>query len=336
MYKRSFIQLSAFGIAVTLAAGLQVEAQTAAELAARRDSIEYRYAYARLALESAENLARAVPNDSLLLHGSVLRFNSTNLEERERRSLTRAFDAAAAELTGLFGADAVSLLSAQEWLVTVMHARSRRVEPSLVLEALDEESGPPMQSLSLPLDVPLVEARIRHQAGRNLLRSQPRLAEWLGAVFPISDATTTHYFAHRQLALHQSSPARRCAHGNITACADILDASARARWFDPGDEANPDRAPASGLVRESLLRYAVDVDGPALLRAVAAETDSTMEPLAFIAAAVGQRPEEFLTGWQAQLAASGAVRVRAPPRNIATVLAWVALCGMVATRRRPQ
>lgn len=319
-----------------MAAGQIAAGQTAAELAARRDSLESRYAVARQALEMAENLARAVPDDSLVLHGSVVQFNAANLEERERRSLRRAFDAAAAELTELFGPAGVSLLSEQRWLVTVMHASSRRVEPSLVLEAVNAEPGPPVKSLSLPLNVPLAADVIRRQAGRNLLRSQPRLRDWLGGAFLVSDRTTTHYYAHRQLALHQSSPARRCARGNIIACTDILDSSARARWFDPGDEANPDRVPASGLVRESVLRYAVDFDGPALLRAVTAEADSTMEPLEFIAAAVGQPQEEFLAGWQAQLAASGAVRVRAPARNIATALAWFAVCGIVAARRRPQ
>lgn len=315
---------------------LPAQGQSAAELRVRRDSLEQRFAVARAELDHAQNLARAVPNDSLLLQGSIVRFNTANLDERERRSLARAFDVAAAELEDLFGAGGKSLVEGQVWHVTVVRSSTRRGAVGLGLEPVDDSRRLTTGSLRMPLSIPAVTEIIRDQAGRNLIRSQQRVRNTLGGGFSIDEPIGTHYLAHRHLALHQSSPARRCARGNISACADIFNDAARARWFDDNDSANRDRAPAAGVVRESLLRYAIEVDGPAVLRAFQAPADSTQEPLPFIAAAVGQVPEQLLRGWQARVAESGAVSVRASPRTILAAVGWFALCGLVATRRRPQ
>lgn len=329
-------RLAAIAGALSLLGSIPAGAQTAAELRAQRDSVQRRYAEARLALEIAENSARATPDDSLLLHGSIVRFNSANLDERERRSLARAFDDAAAELTALFGASGTSLLEGQVWQVTVSTATARRRRAALGLDALTEGSRTASSSLNLPLNIPAVTAAIRRQAGLNLLRTKPRLLRATDMSFAIADPVATHYFAHRQLALHQSTPARRCARGNIPACADIFDPAARARWYADEDKANRERRPASGIVVESLLRHAVDADGAAVLRACQSAGGETLEPVAFLASALNESPDEFLRGWQAELAQSGAARVRSAPQTVIAAFGWFALCGILATRRRPK
>lgn len=321
-------------VALALCTTLPASAQSLAELRLRRDSLELRFKAARARLDTAQNLARAVPNDSLLLHGAILRFNSENLDERERRSLTRAFDVAASELEALFGPDGTSLLAGQVWQATVTGPISGRSRARLGLDALENDRRT-TESLNLPIRTEMVVDIVRKRAGRNLLATQPGIRDWV-AGFRLADPITTHYFAHRTLALHQSSPARRCARGSIDSCADIFDPKARDRWFDPSDIVNFDRDPTSSAVRESVLRYAVDVNGPGVLRAFQSPADSTQDPIAFIATAVNQEPDEFLRGWQARLAESGAVRVRAAPASVVAALGWFALCGIVATRRRPK
>lgn len=327
-------RLPALALALALAAALPASAQSAAELAVRRDSLQLRYQTARARLDTVQNLARAVPDDSLLLHGAIVRFNTNNLAERERSSLRRAFDVAAAELQSLFGPDGTALMNGQIWLVTVTGPKYNRDEVRLGLEAL-EDGRRNTATLTLPLRVATVADLVRNRAGRELVRMQPRIREWNGG-FRIDDPITTHYFAHRTLALHQSSPARRCANGNVESCSDIFDPAARARWFDPTDQVNAERDPASSAVRESVLRYAVEIDGAALLRAFQGPADSTRGRIEFIAAAVGRQPDEFLRGWQAHLAQSGAVRVRALPSNVLAAFGWFAFCGFIATRRRPK
>jgi hypothetical protein len=329
---RRFLR-AASALALVLCAALPASAQSAAELQLRRDSLQLRFKAARARLDTAQNTARAVPDDSLLLHGAVLYFNSANLDERERRSLTRAFDVAAAELQELFGPEGTSLLEGQLWFVTVTGPFWIRGEPRLGLETL-ENGRRTTESLNLPIRTEAVVNMVRRRSGRQLVSTQPRIRDWT-AGFRLDDPTTTHYFAHRHLALHQSSPARRCARGNVDACADIFSPAARDRWFDPTDIVNVDRDPTSGAVRESVLRYAVEVDGPGVLRAFQVPADSTIDRIGFIAAAVNQTPDEFLRGWQARLADSGAVRVRATRGGIAAALGWFALFGIVATRRRP-
>lgn len=327
---------SALGLALcaALPAATPASAQSSAELALRRDSLKLRYDAARARLDTAQNVARAVPNDSLLLHGAILRFNTANLNERERRSLTRAFDVAAAELQSLFGPDGTSLLDGQIWFATVTGPFTGRSKARLGLETF-ENGRLTTESLNLPIRTEVVVDIVRRRSGRQLLASQPRIREWT-AGFRLDDPTTTHYFAHRTLALHQSSPARRCAQGNVDACADIFDPAAKDRWFDPADIVNTERDPTSSAVRESVLRYAVETDGPGMLRAFRSHSDSTIDRIGFIAAAVNQEPDEFLRGWQARLAEAGAVRVRATPGNVVAALGWFALCGIVATRRRPK
>ncbi len=335
MSKRLHCYTSAIAVTLASAMALPAEAQTAAEIAARRDAVQERYALAQVALKEAENRARAVPDDSLVLHGSIVRFNSANLEERERQSVTRAFDLAASELTELFGPDGSSLLDGQAWLVTVSRSNSRREASLLGLEAVDGERRMNTESFKLPLNIPATASLIRRQAGRNLVRAQPVFFAWVGG-FRLAGSTETHYFAHKLLALHQSTPARRCARGNIPACTDILDERARARWFEATDEVNRERVAAGGMVRESVLRYAVEVNGPAVLRAFQSPVDTALQPVPFLAAAVGQDQAQFVAGWQSQLAESGGARVRAIPRTVLAAFGWFALCGIVATRRRPR
>lgn len=334
MSELRFLRRAASVLALALCAALPASAQSSAELALRRDSLDLRYKAARARLDTAQNLARAVPDDSLLLHGAILRFNSANLEERERRSLTRAFDVAAADLQSLFGPDGTSLLEGQIWFVTVTGPFIGRSKAQLGLETL-ENGRRTTESLNLPIRTELVVDIVRRRSGRQLVATQPSIRDWT-AGFRLDDPTTTHYFAHRHLALHQSSPARRCARGNIDSCADIFDPAARDRWFDPTDIVNTERDPTSGAVRESVLRYAVELDGPGVLRAFQSPADSTRDRIGFIAAAVNQEPDEFLRGWQARLAEAGAVRVRATPGSVMAALGWFALCGIVATRRRPK
>lgn len=329
-----------FVVAAMLASGIAWpttgHAQTAAELRARLDSASQRFSAARARLDSAQNQARAVPDSVMQPQGAVVNFDSRNLGPRERAALTRAFTLAADELEAIFGPEGPALLEGQVWLVSVAGGGRSGLQSMLALEALENGQRTTTGSMRLPLDVTAAAELIRGQAGRRLIAGNPRIRAWTGGGFSIGEPTEIHYFSHRHLALHQSSPARRCARGTIASCADLLDPAARARWFDPGDPANGDRAPASGIVRESVLRYAIEVDGPAVLQAFSEQPDTTLKPVAFLAAAVRQSPEQFLTGWQAEAAQAGAVRVKALPRTVFAALGWFAFCGIVATRRRPR
>ncbi len=314
--------------------------RSAAELRALRDSLALRFNAARAALDTAQLLARAVPDTSMQLQGATLHFRAENLAGRERAALARAFDRAAEELDAIFGEGGRALMAGQLWQVTARSGGDRGAE--IGLDALERVDGSnraertTTASFALPLNIDDVVEALRAQAGRKLVAGVPMMQAWLGGGFSIDDPTRIHYFAHRQLALHESSPARRCARGNLAACADIVDPTARARWFDPTDKANFSRVPMSGIVRESLLRYAIEVDGPAILRAFRAPSGTWTAPVPFIAAAVGQRPDDYLRDWQRTLAQSGAVRVKATPAGVLTAVAWFALCGVVATRRRPR
>lgn len=321
------------------AVSAQATARSAAEIRAIRDSLSQRFTAARAAFDSAQAQARVVPDTSMELEGAILRFRAENLAERERVALRRAFERAAEELDVIFGEGGRALLKQQLWLVTARNSASRN-ESGIGLDAL-ERVGDSFRaelattaSFAVPLDVNEVVDVIRAQAGRRLVAGVPMMKTWLGGGFSIDDPTRIHYFAHRQLALHESSPARRCARGNIAACSDVTDPRARARWFDPTDVANVNRVPVSGIVRESLLRYAIQLDGPAVLRAFTSNTSAADAPVPFIAAAVGKRSEDYLRDWQAELAQSGAVRVKAAPTRVLTAFGWFALCGVLATRRR--
>lgn len=323
------------------AAAVAPSARSAAELRALRDSLAQRFNAARAALDTAQILARVVPDTSMQLQGATLHFRAENLAGRERAALARAFDRAAEELDAIFGEGGRALLAGQVWLVTA-RGTGARGGAGIGLDALESVDGSnraertTTASFTLPLNIDDVVEALLAQAGRVLIAGVPMMQAWMGGGFSIDDPTRIHYFAHRQLALHESSPARRCARGNAAACADIVDPQARARWFDPTDKANFNRVPVSGIVRESLLRYAIEVDGPAVLRAFRAPSGTWTAPVPFIAAAVGQRPDDYLRDWQRTLAQSGAVRVKATPARVLTAVGWFALCGVVAMRRRPQ
>lgn len=320
---------------VAAAPAAPLGAQTAAELTALRDSLEQRFEAARVRLEGAENQARDVPNDSLMLSGAVVRFRAENLSERERRALTRAFAAAAAELEAMFGAEGPSLMRGHPWQVTIREGRGFGDAAALGLDALEGERRVTSASLRLPLDIAEATKAIREHAGRELVSRHDAIRRWTNNSFRLDEPARTHYFAHRHLALHQSSPARRCARGTISACLDIFDNASRDRWFDPGDDVNTERVPASGIVRESLLRYAVEQDGQAIFRALRTPSADEGPAVAAIASALGETPEQLLTGWQAELATSGSVRVHPRPGQVLTAIGWFAFCGVMAARRRP-
>lgn len=324
---------------LALACGLgaaALPAQDLATLRAEQDRLNARWRAARERVDSLRAAGRGVPDTALVVHGAEIRFNAAALPEGERRRLQRGVELAHAELEATFGADAGALLAGGRWLLSVRQLDVPFTRPRALLESLGErQERRSTVSLVFPLSSTAIAKTLRDRATVRLVARHAATDRWLGSSISTSDDFDAHYLTHRMLTAHTSSPARRCARGVTSDCAAILDPSARARWYDPSDTTT-ERGVIAGPLRQSVIRYAVEQDGAAVFRALTTSTDSVTNPVPMLAQALGQSPEAFLAGWQARIASAGAERVRTRPGAVLGVLAWTALFGVAATRRRPR
>ncbi|MBX3132610.1 MAG: hypothetical protein KF689_04390 [Gemmatimonadaceae bacterium] len=306
-------------------------------LHAERDRLNARWREARERLDSLRNVGRAVSDTSLVVHGAEIQFNAAALPDGERRLLRRGFELAQAELVAAFGVEAADLLAGGRWRLSVRQPDVRFVRPRALLESLGERNE---RRFTAPLTFPLSSAAIakaaRDHATVRLVARHPATERWLGSSISSSTDFDAHYLSHRMLVTHPSSPARRCARGVVDDCVAILDPTAWSQWYDPGDSTGSERGAIAGPLRQSVIRYAVERDGAAVFRALSSSTDSAANPVPMLARALGQSPEAFVAGWQAHIAGAGAHRARARPGTVLGVLAWSALFGFAATRRRPR
>lgn len=308
---------------------------TAAELRALADSVEAmraRAAEARRALDAAVARAREVPDDSLSLSGATVLLSGADVPARERARLATAFARVASQLQRQLGEAGPSLLAETRWRIRVHTRRGIIAAPAVVFasELHRGLAGAPV--LTFPIDVDYAAELIRRGVGEQLVRRHPALDAWLGGSFWLTEATTSYYFAARDLALHGGTRARSCARGTIDDCGRVLDPARFGDWRAPGEDSR--RAPTTPTVRSSLLQYAIELRGGALLGTLAAAPDSAA-PIALLATAVGQTPDALLAGWQQRVMEGGRVRSRVAPRLLLSSAAWIVLCGIIATRRRP-
>lgn len=326
----------AFAAGLVLVTATAAAAQaSAAELRALTDSVEAiraRAADARRQLDSAEARAQAILNDSLSLSGATVLLRGVDVPPRERARLAAAFARVATQLQRQLGDAGPSLLAETRWRLRVYSQRGILSAPSVafVSEMHRGLTGAPV--LSFPIDVDYAAELIRRGVGEQLVRRHPTLDAWLGGSFWLTETSTSYYFAARDLALHGSERARSCARGTLDDCGRILDPARFGGGRTPDERGR--RAPTTHTVQASLLQYAIERRGGALLSTLATAAD-TLSPVTLLAAAVGESPEALLAGWQQRVMAGGRVRSRVAPRLLLTSAAWIALCGFVATRRRP-
>jgi hypothetical protein len=311
-------------------------AQDLATLRAEEARLNARWREARERVDSLRAAVRGVPDTALVVHGAEISFNAASLPSGERRRLQRGVELAHAELVATFGADAGDLLVGGRWLLSVRRPDVRFIRPRALLESLGERHERRITaSLMFPISSTAIAKALRDHATMHLVARHAATDRWLGSSISTSNEFDFHYLSYRMLAAHTSSPARRCARGVTNDCAAILDPGARDRWYDPNDS-TAERGVIAGPLRQSVIRYAVEQDGAAVFRALTTSTDSAANPVPMLAQALGQSPEAFLAGWQSRIASAGAERVRTRPGAVFGVLAWTALFGFAATRRRPR
>lgn len=297
--------------ATLLAAATPLRGQTAAELREQVNAMQARRTTSYERMLEAEDAARTTPDDSMKLHGATVRFLATHLSARDRATVERAFDAAARELTSTFGPDGASLLAGDEWMLWFVQRRAGSEIAALGLIGR-------AQRLSVNLVVPLRQSDVQHlvvtRAATSIATKSAGYAAWIGHNFTIDDAERTHYFAYRQLVFHASEESRRCARGVVSDCARTHGVA----------------------VAQSMLRYAIELDGRVMQRFLQNAPIALGRPTAEIAAALGQNEEEFLKGWHSRIAASGATRAKGTSSMLFTSLGWCALFAVAASRRRPK
>ncbi|HRN52229.1 MAG TPA: hypothetical protein PK788_01910 [Gemmatimonadaceae bacterium] len=309
---------------------------SAAQVAAYADSVEAiraRAAEARRQLDSAESRALETPDDSLTLSGATVLLVSVDVPPRERDRLAAAFARVEDQLQRQLGDAGPALLAQTRWRIQVYRRPGVLASPAVVFieENRRGQAGAPV--LNFPLDVSYAAELVRRGVGEALVRRHPTLDRWLGGTYALEQNARTYYFANRDLVLHGNERSRSCARGLLDDCGRILDPARYGEWWTAGERRGS--AATSHTVRASVLQYAIERSGGALLAALAAAPDSTT-PIALIAAAVGESPDAFLAGWQQTVTAGGRVRSRVAQRMFVTSAAWILLFGFVATRRRPR
>lgn len=309
-------------------------AQSLDALRAKRDSLRDSVTASNRRLAAAEAGARTVPDTAMLVEGVTVRFPRAEFPAADRRRLQRAVEDVASALVQRYGEEGRALLDGDVWVL------SAPMDPSPVgpVIAIHVENGP-RASISAVSELPLDGDRIRRlafaRASQRAIERSPLMGEYVGPSLLLEPDARSHYFAYRALATSMSSPARRCARGVIADCHTILDPSGATRWFEEGDlQPNMRPQPLGGPIRASLLKYALDVGGEPALHALRTGTGTGTTPLEAIAALANMPVTDFITQWQAEIAANADQRatVRAP--LVFTSLAWGGLLLALATRRR--
>jgi hypothetical protein len=317
-----------------LLVGADASAQDAAALRDSVAAMRVRAAQAREALDASIARARETPDDSVQMSGATVLFRRADLPAREVGRLRAAFARVEAQLERQLGPRGVALLASTRWSVRVYTRPGVMAAPSMVFaqERALNQMGAPV--VSFPVDVDYVATLVRRGVGDELLRQLPWLGQWLGGAFALDEAATTYYFASRDLALNGGAKAARCGRGVIEDCLVLFDRSRFREWADPGERRRTGVA-VSTTVRASVLQYAIARAGPDLLDALHA-TAADASVVGALAAAAGETPEAFVSGWQAAVAEGGALRVRVAPRMFLTSAGWILLFAAAATRRRPR
>jgi hypothetical protein len=285
--------------------------QTVAELREQARAMQARRTASFERIGQAEVDAQGVTDTSMILQDAMVHFRAADVSSRDRASIVRAFDDAANELRSAFGADGASLLAGDNWRISITSWGNGVPRASISLVSASARYG---SVVPLPLRSQALSELLVGRATTALAARSPSVSEWVGHRFSIDDAQRTHYFAYRQLVLHASDAGRRCARGVVADCAQNHGIA----------------------VAQSMLRYAIERDGPTMLRSLKNTPEASPTPLAMIAAALGESQDEFLTQWHAHISKSGATRAAGHAGLLFTSLAWCALFAALAARRRPQ
>lgn len=298
-----------------------------------------RVADARQQLAAAEFRLRALPNDSLVLSGAKLLFNSADLPQAERRRLAKAFARAERELRRDLGDDGATLLAETRWQIIVSQRPGMFERPYVSLVPLFRRNAGPSASPSAVLRFPIAQGSVsylvKNGAAERLVARHASLTSWLGGSLNMRNSDEIYYAASRELALRGNGRSRRCIRGDIEECAIILDPTRSDEWHAGEPEGGRRLPPASHAVRESVLHFVIQRAGSSLLPTLAAAPD-TADPIGLLAQVVGLSRNEMLTQWQATVAGGGMTRAEVSPRLALSSLFWVVVFGFIALRRRPR
>ena len=294
-------------IGASLAVALPVAAQTAAELRAQSRELQQRRQASYQRMQDAQSAARSGPLDFIVLQGATVHVRKGQLAARDSAALVRAFDGAAEELKAAFGDDGAALLADEHWLLWFS-------SPGNGVFELTRREQRVAVSVASPLAAKQIQQLLVTRAATALVAQSPLFETWIGGLFEVGDPERTHYFAYRQLVFHATDAGQRCARGVVADCSASL---------------------GVGTAR-SQLRYAIERDGPAVLRLMRSTPTAGVGATAALAAALGESEADFLSAWHARISSSGALRAGGNVTLLFTSLGWCALCAVAASRRRPR
>jgi hypothetical protein len=284
-------------------------------------------------LEARRN-ATDVPDGSFTEGGVRVTYPtaSEGMTEAEINRVRRAIRAAVKQLERRYGSAGVALLEGDEWQIRTSIGGTLRPSARITLG-----DGGIAVLTQFPFTTHDVTDAALRRANNRAAALHPAIARFAGGAPMLSDAREQYYVAHRQLVRGRSGPARRCAAGNLSAC-DGLVSNDPTRWYD-GEQGTPQSgqlAPITRAVHGSIVGFAIELKGAAVLDSLRNGGSADAEPIALLARIVGMPRDEFLAQWYARMLAESR-RHAAPSLPLsATSLAWCGLILVIVARRRPR
>lgn len=310
------------------------DAQTAAQVQARIDTMRDSLRLTQRELDVARSRRILVVNDSLVSEGVTVRFPASAVAERDRVAIREGISSAREALDARFGAGAARLVEGSEWLLGFQGLQEGRTAKVGFVEGR-VLAGRYDRFARTPLSASEVEDYVLELAGRQLLQRDLVVKAFANGAFSLVPQDRAFYVAQRQLAISPSSVARRCAAGAASACRTILDQNAQAQWFAPTDTIPRNgRAIARG-VNASLVTVAMEIGGEGAIDRLA-EPDSSADAIVILAHAAGVTPDSLLHAWTARLQEESTQSAHPSMPFALSAVFWCGIFLLAATRRRPQ
>lgn len=302
-------------------------AEVRAQLARMADSVQA----AGIRLKEMKERVTVQPDTAFTEGGVRVQYPAAEVGETELNRVRRAIRDTRSQLEREFGAAGSALLDGDEWKVTTTISQTRR--PSVRI-TLGENATSTVTTY--PFSTRNISRVALRRASVRAVELHPAIAAFASGAPVLSDPREQYYTARRQLVASRSRPARRCAAGQLAACDAILGNDA-SKWNDTAVERGVlARRPVTRAVHGSLVAFAIELKGAAVLDALRAGGPADAEPIALLAEIVGVPRDAFLAQWHARLLVASQ-RNAAPSLPLTvTSLAWCGLVLVIVGRRRPR
>ena len=329
MCKRAaFLTLAVAALSSPLVGG-SLTAQSATEVRAELQATRDSGAAARAELDRLRELVTLNPDTVLVEQGVRVHYPREQFDAAAQAAMRRAIRGAIGRLERRFGSAGTALMDNEEWTLRLV----TRGPNDRMIDIRFQPGDQGLNLMRLPLAAGAVADRIYRQMSLRAAALHPAVDRFaLGA--PVLDVYKRQYrVALQQLARSSSTPARRCAQGVLTACQIVL-GPVESLLFD--ESSTEYRRAFTSAVAGSVVAFALDLGGSAVLDSLARGGTADENAVAVIAATIGLTESELVARWNARLRETSAERAAPSLPLAATTVLWCSLFLVIVGRRRPQ